>query len=280
MSETTVAIVSPGAMGAAVGARLVANGVRVVTPTGRSAASERRAVEAGLSFVDPSALGAVDFVFSIVPPSQAMEAAKRLAPIVGAAANPPLFVDWNAVSVGRVREVEAIVVEAGGRFADGSIIGPPKADGPGPVLYASGAAANALLRLENKGIRFAFMDAEVGAASALKMSYAGITKGLTALGAAMLLAADRAGCSPALLSELAASQPQLLASFRKGIPDMFPKARRWAPELEEIAAFVGPERTESGIYASIAAFYRHLAEDNDAGGPDIATLAALTKPAV
>ena len=38
----------------------------------------------------------------------------------------------------------------------------------------------------------------IGAASAMKMSYAGITKGFTALGAAMMLAATRAGTTDAL----------------------------------------------------------------------------------
>ena len=49
----------------------------------------------------------------------------------------------------------------------------------------------------------------IGAASAMKMSYAGITKGFTALGAAMMLAASRAGTAEALKAELSASQPAL-----------------------------------------------------------------------
>jgi L-threonate 2-dehydrogenase len=42
---------------------------------------------------------------------------------------------------------------------------------------------------------------------------------------------------------------------------MFGKAARWVPELNEIAAFVGDDRPESGLYASMAAFYGAIAAD-------------------
>ena len=54
------------------------------------------------------------------------------------------------------------------------------------------------------------LDGPLTAASALKMSYAGITKGFTALGAAMMLAATRGGSAEALKAELAESRPDLL----------------------------------------------------------------------
>ncbi len=69
------------------------------------------------------------------------------------------------------------------------------------------------------------------------MSYGGITKGLTAVGSAMILAATRAGVAEALHAELAASQPNLLTYFTRSVPDMFGKAYRWVPEMEEIAHF-------------------------------------------
>ncbi|WP_253713756.1 hypothetical protein [Bradyrhizobium sp. WD16] len=64
--------------------------------------------------------------------------------------------------------------------------------------------------LGRHGLDVRVIDGPVGAASALKLSYAGITKGLVAIAATMVLAAERAGAGPALRAELAASQPQLL----------------------------------------------------------------------
>jgi L-threonate 2-dehydrogenase len=276
VTDITVAIVSAGNMGAAVGARLVSHGVRVVTPQGRSAASERRATDAGILIVEESELRHSDFVFSIVPPDIAVDNARRLASIVGSGRR-PLYIDWNAIGIDTVREIESIVVAAGGRFADGSIIGlPPVDDAPGPKLYASGPEAHDLSKIDNRGIRFRVMNGEVGAASALKLSYAGITKGLIALGSAMFLAAERAGCDAALLKELEASQPGLASSFQKSIPDMFSKARRWVPELQEIEEFVGRNRAESAIYAAMANFYDDLAKDYEGEMDEISRLRAMT----
>ncbi len=93
----------------------------------------------------------------------------------------------------------------------------------------------------------------VGAASALKMSYGGITKGLTAVGSAMILSAERAGVGGPE-AELADSQPGLLAYFTRSVPDMFPKAYRWVAEMEEIAHFHGAEPSQD-MYEAIAALY-------------------------
>jgi hypothetical protein len=83
------------------------------------------------------------------------------------------------------------------------------------------------------------MKAPLGAASALKMSYAGINKGTTLLAAAMLLGATRAGAADALRAELSERRPELLDRYARSIPDMYLKAYRWAPEMEEIAEFLG-----------------------------------------
>ena len=88
------------------------------------------------------------------------------------------------------------------------------------------------------------------------MSYAGITKGFTALGAAMMLAATRGGSAEALQAELAESQPALLGYLTRQVPSMYPKAYRWVAELEEIAGFVGKDRDEHAMLDSRGAALR------------------------
>jgi hypothetical protein len=74
------------------------------------------------------------------------------------------------------------------------------------------------------------------------MSYAGLTKGLIAIGAAMVAGARRAGLSVALRAELERSQPELLRMLRTLVPAMFPKAYRWVAEMEQIGEFLGSRR--------------------------------------
>jgi hypothetical protein len=62
-----------------------------------------------------------------------------------------------------------------------------------PRLYASGAAAARFASLRQYGLDVRVLQGPLSAASALKISYAGINKGMQAIGAAMMLAAMRAG---------------------------------------------------------------------------------------
>jgi hypothetical protein len=95
------------------------------------------------------------------------------------------------------------------------------------------------------------------------MSYAGITKGLTALGAAMMLAATRGGSAAALKAELTESRPDLLGYLSNQVPSMYSKAYRWVAELEEISEFVGKDRPESGMMMAAARLYERIAGDFD-----------------
>jgi 3-hydroxyisobutyrate dehydrogenase-like beta-hydroxyacid dehydrogenase len=270
----TVAIIAQGGMGAATAARLTGNGVRVLTSLkGRSEASAKRATAAGMVDAGDAEIAAADFILSIVPPGEALPLAQRLAPALTAANNKPVYADCNAVSPDTVRRIESVIETTGAPFADAGIIGgPPRAGYGGPVFYYSGDGGVPLERLNDYGLVFRRVDGGIGAASALKMSYGGITKGLTAVGSAMLLAAHRAGVAEALHAELAASQPNLLAYFQRSVPDMTGKAYRWVAEMEEIAHFTGggPSRE---MYEAIADLYERLAADNHGEKKDISALA-------
>ncbi len=258
-----IAIVAPGAMGAALARRLVENGATVSTLLeGRSAATRERAEAAGMQGVDLDGLAEAELILSVVPPAEALALAEKLAPALARRERKPIYADCNAVDVATVQRIAAVIEATGARFVDGGIIGlPPKPGGKGPTLYFSGPSAGALGFLTPLGIDAQIIEGAIGAASALKMSYAGITKGITAVASAMILAACQAGASDALFKELEASQPQLLQRFKTSLPDMFPKAYRWVAEMREISSFVGANPASAALYEAVAQFYEGMAED-------------------
>lgn len=268
MAAPRVAVIAAGAMGAGVGARLAANGVAVVTSLeGRGKESARRAAEAGMRAVSDAEIAASDIILSIVPPGQAQALADRLAPALRAASRKPVYVDCNAVSPAAAQTIAATIASADCPFVDGGIIGgPPQPGSDGPRIYVSGSQSAHVTPLAQYGLLIRDMGGAIGDASALKMSYAGLNKGLIALGTAMVLAAERAGVGPALHAELAASQAPMLRQLSRGVPDMFSKSGRWVAELDEIARFAGPG-AEAQIYGGIARLYERIAAD--AGGPKI-----------
>ena len=262
----TVAIVAPGNMGAGVAKRLTDNGVTVITSlAGRSAASAKRATEAGMRPVEDRQLAEADFLLSIVPPGEALALARRLAPILTAANNKPVYVECNAVSPPTVLSI------ADDNQADRLRLRRCRHYRPAAearldqhqILRLRPARQRSFAVMNDYGMIVRVLDGSLTAASALKMSYAGITKGFTALGAAMMLAATRGGSAEALKAELAESQQGLNGFLTRQTPNMYAKAYRWVAELDEIAAFVGKDLPESEMFSAAARLYERIAQDFD-----------------
>jgi putative dehydrogenase len=258
-----VAVIAPGMMGAAVGKRLVDNGLKVLTSLkDRSEETQRRAQAAGMLSGSDEEIAAADLILSILPPGDAVGLAERFAPALTASNSKPVFVDCNAVSPRTVDRIAAAIAPTRSPFVDAGIIGqPPKPGDAGPRFYASGREAQRFAQLRQFGLDVRVLDGPLSAASALKMSYAGITKGTQALGAAMLLAATRGGTADALLAELQGSQAQMLGWLKRSLSMMPPKAYRWVAEMHEIADFVGEDPAAHELYAGAAHFYEQIAED-------------------
>ena len=269
-----VAVIAPGMMGAAVGKRLVDNGVKVLTSLkGRSAETVTRAKAAGMAAAGDEEIAACDFILSILPPGDAVALAERFQPALKASNAKPVYVDCNAINPKTVDRVAAVIAPTDCPFVDSGIIGsPPKPGDAGPRFYASGPAAPRFAGLRQYGLDVRVLDGAMSAASALKMSYAGITKGTQAIGAAMMLAATRAGSADALFAELSSSQKEMFAWFKRGLALMPPKAYRWVAEMHEIAGFVGEDPTAHELYEGAAHFYERIAEDFDGGKKDVAAL--------
>jgi len=274
-----VAIISPGEMGSAVAARLSERGVRVTTSlAGRSPASAARAQRAHMVPVadDDALVEGADFFLSICPPGEAIALAHRLKPALTRARKKPIYVDCNAVSPETAIAIGAVLESTGCQYVDGGIIGPPPPpNGTGTRIYVSGAAAQEVARLSEFGVAFPALDGPIGAASALKMSYGGITKGFTAIAVAMVLGATRSGSAEALHKELEASQPHLLAWLTRQVPRMPPKAYRWVAEMHEIADFVGEDPAGHELYVGAAHFYEQIARDFAGDKKDVAALEAF-----
>jgi 3-hydroxyisobutyrate dehydrogenase-like beta-hydroxyacid dehydrogenase len=278
--KPTVAIIAPGNMGSAVGGRLTEHNIKVLTSlSGRSQASAARARAAGMNAVADAQLTESDFLLSIVPPGNALGLAKRLSSVLAAANKKPVYVECNAVSPRTMLEIADVVGATGCPFVGAAIIGPPPKPGSSNTkFYAAGPQAANFAKLNEHGLIVRVLDGPLTAAAALKMSYAGITKGFIALGAAMMLAAKRAGSAEALKAELAESRPDLLGYLGRHVPAMYLKAYRWVAEMEEISAFVGDDHPERAMLDGAARLFERIAADVEGEKTEIGTMDAFLKP--
>jgi 3-hydroxyisobutyrate dehydrogenase-like beta-hydroxyacid dehydrogenase len=275
--QPIVSVIAPGMMGSAVANCLTSNGLEVRTLLqGRGAETLERAKSAKMTGVSEAEIVASDIILSILPPGSALELAERLAPALRAAAKKPIYVDCNALDPSSVLRIARVIEETGATFVDGGIIGgPPTPGSKATKIYLSGPDAAKVAVLQQYGLYMPIQPGPIGAASAMKMSYAGITKGFTALGCAMFLAASRAGTAEALKAELSSSQPALFNWLTRSMPRMYSKAYRWVAEMEEIATFVGEDPAGAKFYQGAAELYARIAKDFDGPNKEIAMLEAF-----
>ena len=174
-------------------------------------------------------------------------------PALTAANKKPVYADCNAISPDTAKEIAAADRAPGRVFIDAGIIGgPPRAGYGGPIFYYSGASDDGIERLNEFGLVFRPVAVLVGAASALKMSDGGITKG------AHRQAWPRRRSPPPALVSPRRSMP----SGKPAQPDdlFHPlgaghvrRAYRWVPEMEEDRRFHGRSQPARARYEAIAA---------------------------
>jgi len=255
----TVAILSPGDMGHAVGRLLREHELRVVTClTGRSERTRTLAKQAGI--VDVPDLERMveqsDVVLSITVSESAPGLARAVADAVRSTGTELLFAECNAIAPQVARDIEPVITESGARFVDASIIGGPPRNGSSPRFYTSGPRASELEQLREFGLDVRNIGPDTGQASGIKMCYAAMTKGSSALYAQLLMAAELMGLSSHLKAEFQNGQGAVYQRMERGLPGVPARSRRWVSEMEEIQATFSGLGMTPHLFQGVADMYR------------------------
>jgi hypothetical protein len=166
---------------------------------------------------------------------------------------------------------------AGATYIDGGIVGPPPRKPGVTRLYLSGAGADDVARMLNGGLMEAIaLDGPIGAASAVKMAYAGWNKTQQALLMAVRAYAMREGVDEALLREWAISQPDLPKRSENAVAGTARKAWRFVGEMEELAAAFAAAGVPGQFHDAGAEVYRRLAGWKDSPTAPSVTEASKT----
>jgi hypothetical protein len=242
-------------MGAAVAAVLRAREMPVVWASdGRSADTGRRADDARLEdvgSVDEVARRS-DVILSICPPHAALDVARSVSGFTG------VYVDANAVSPATAHAVADTVA----RVVDGGIIGPPPEFAGTTRLYLSGVEADTVAALfAGSALDTRIVSEGIGAASAVKMAYAGWTKGTAALLLAVRSLARTERVEDALLEEWELSLPELPDQSVRAARSAAFKGWRWVGEMEEVAASFAAAGLPDGFHHAAADVFRAITDD-------------------
>jgi 3-hydroxyisobutyrate dehydrogenase-like beta-hydroxyacid dehydrogenase len=252
----------PGEMGASVAAACA--GRRVWTSEHRSPTTAARADAAGIEDVGDlrTLVQIADTIVSVCPPEAALAQARAVA----AHDFRGVYVDANAISPATAKRVASMFEHA----VDGGIVGPP-AVAPGTTrLYLSGpGAADIARRWAGSALDARVIGDQPGAASALKMCYAGWTKGMSALLLAVLSVATVEGVDADLIAEWDISQSELRRQANRAAEGSAPKAWRFAGEMDEIAATFRDAGLPPGFHEAAAVVFRRLSDFRDRASPSL-----------
>ena len=262
MKIENVGLMSPGDMGQAVAMQIKAKGLNVYTALEqRSERTRVLAREAGITDVGTVAqlVAECDVVLSIINPGAAVDFAREASDALRASGRQTLIVDCNAIAPDTVREIAGLVEQAGGRFLDAGIIGPPPRGKAKTDLYVSGPGAADLEQLAGPQLVVHVIGEGIADASALKMCYGALNKGTQALWLEVLIAAERLGVAGILEQQLQQSQADRYSWALSQFPILPPKAYRWVPEMLEISKTLGAAGITPKVFEGAADIYRFVA---------------------
>jgi 3-hydroxyisobutyrate dehydrogenase-like beta-hydroxyacid dehydrogenase len=233
-----IGILSIGEMGFHWAKLLKSQGVEVLTyDKDRGEVSRKRGENAGVKSL-PSMAQLVDdaeLIVSIVVPSAAKRVAAKVAKAVAKSGRKELlYLDANAISPMTADAIAAVLNPAGVNFVDGCIIGSAARMGKGTIVYVSGPEAQRLQALEAFGIPIRVLGPNTSQASAFKVVYAGLTKGLQGLFVELLMGARRFGLMNEVRAQYEESFPGLLDKISTSIVGLRIHAARRAEEMDEL----------------------------------------------
>lgn len=188
----------------------------------------------GHSRVAEASAGA-SVILSLVTADQALAAAESVVPSLSAGA---LYCDLNSVAPQTKRSAAMLIERGGGRYVDVAVISPVRPQSTEAPLLVSGPHAEAgMAALSRIGFtKLQQIEGPVGAASAIKMIRSIMIKGIEALTAECMTAAEAAGVREHVLASLDASWPGADWPRRAdyNLDRMLVHGLRRAAEMEEV----------------------------------------------
>ena len=252
-----IGVLHPGEMGSSVGDALIEAGHQVFWASASRSETTRARASGGwqerINLKD--LIQEVGAIISVCPPSQAVTVANE---VVALDFN-GIYLDANAIAP----QTALLISDSFGElYVDGGLIGPP-ARRPGSTrLYLSGVKSELVQSWFQGGLLQArVLSTNHGVeASALKMAYAGYTKGSSALLILINAFAEHLGVRESLMEEWELSQPDLKSRSEKMANATAAKAWRFVGEMEEIAKTMSASDLPSGFHDAAAELYQMMAD--------------------
>jgi 3-hydroxyisobutyrate dehydrogenase-like beta-hydroxyacid dehydrogenase len=181
-----------------------------------------------------------------------------------------LYIDANAISPERACRIGQLLASHGAAFVDGCIIGPPPAArGETWICFSGAQSSDAAACFPAGPLEAEVLAGDIGKASALKMCFSAHAKGMAALRAAVVGAADQLAVLGDLERHWARSGTPLARAI-ESIQITAPKAWRFVAEMKEIVATFESVGMPGDFHRAAGEIYERLAPFKGKEKPELA----------
>jgi 3-hydroxyisobutyrate dehydrogenase-like beta-hydroxyacid dehydrogenase len=235
---STIGILYPGDMGHGVAQVLLEDGFPVVTTlVGRGERTRRLCESTAITVLESlkQVVEQAEIVLSLVPPAAAKKVAAEFATIAKWTARKPLYVDANAISPMTTQEIGEIIADAQTSYLDACIIGPARDVRGRCTFYVSGPDSRLFEEKIGSSIKIHVLGDRLGQASAFKIAFSGLNKGLAALLFELTVAGKEFGFLDELLRTYTSLLPGAMQALEWLVPSYPMHAARRADEMAELA---------------------------------------------
>tara|TARA_B100001142_G_scaffold44400_1_gene40474 strand:+ start:4316 stop:5155 length:840 start_codon:yes stop_codon:yes gene_type:complete len=262
----TIGLLGMGDMGSSVAKYLLKSNFTVQTNLdGRSKKSTENAVKSNVQVVSfESMIKNSDLIISIIPPISSTKTSRKISTYSRKLSKSVNYLDANAISPKTTLQIETNFYKnsfKNSNYIDGSIIGTSPNDKYKPRLYISGENSKNFLYLNSLAFEVINLGKKTELSSSLKMCYASLTKGSSALLISLILLAEKLNVLDHLFDELKHSQNDTLNTIKKSFPVISSKSERWIAEMEEIGSTYYENELNPGVFDNASYIYKLISKN-------------------
>lgn len=262
-TQPVIAVLFPGDMGTQIAKALINHNFKVITAgEGRSERTLQNIKELGI--IDTHSLQdtveQADVILSLTSPEGSLKVAESIISCLEKASNCPLYVDLNSNTPALAATIEQLFLSIDIPFVNGAVMGASKDIPDHAVLVVSGMYRNLFINLFAPVFKIKDAGEKTEAASAYKLLFSMVNKGMNALFFETMTAAAHFGILDELNESLQEFLPGTYQDLMKTTPTYPQHIVRRIDEMKGLAEMLESENLPNIIASGTAQTFERVLE--------------------
>lgn len=264
-TQPVIALLSPGDMGTQIAKALIKNNFKVITAgEGRSQKTLQNIQDAGIEDAGSlqNTIEQADVILSLTSPEGSIKLAENVISCLKNTSNLPIYIDLNSNTPAMALSIEKLLLSMNIKFINGAVMGASKDIPETGVLVVSGNHRQLFLDLFGKVFKIKDAGEKTEAASAYKLLFSMVNKGINALFFETMTAAAHFGILDELNESLQDFLPGTYQDLIKTTPTYPQHILRRIDEMKGLTEMLKSENLPNIIASGTAETFERVYQSN------------------